>query len=386
MANIIRLNYQDKEIILIGAAHVSAASVAEVREVVLQERPDTIAVELDQSRYDSLTSPNRWQDMDIKAIIKEKKAVYLLVNIILASFQNKLAKQSDSVSGQEMLEGINLSNELPATLVLADRDIRTTFMRIFRSLNFWEKCKLFSSVIVSVFDKSEISEADIERMKDQDMLNQALDEITQDFPNIKKTLVDERDQYITYRLQTAPGKKIVAVLGAAHTVGIRKMIDEPQTITGLDEIPPASAFSKVLGWLIPISIVAVIAWSFFINPQFGINQTLTWFLWIGGAAALGCAITLAHPLTIIASFFLAPLTALSPLIGVGWLSALIEIMLVKPKVKDFENIGTDTQTFKGFFKNRVVRILLIFFVANLFASIAVLTSGFNIFRALLGNI
>jgi len=385
MSNITKIHYQDKELVLIGTAHVSAFSVLEVNEVIMQENPDTICIELDQSRYDSITSPNRWQQLDIKEVIKQKKVPYLLVNIILSSFQNKMAKQTDSSSGQEMLEGIKLAKELNAHLVLADRDIKTTFMRVYRSLSFWEKIKMLSSIIVSVFDKSEISSEDIERMKDQDMLNQALDEITKEFPNIKKTLVDERDQYLTYKLQNAPGKKVVAILGAAHTVGIKKMISKPQSIEGLDDVPPASKFGKIFAWSIPITILSMLVISFIRNPTLGMDQLITFVLLNGGAAALGCLLMLAHPITIIASFFIAPITTLTPIVGVGWFSALIEAMIANPKVKDFENLMVDTQTLKGFFKNRVVKILLIFIVANLFSAIATYASGANIFSALIKN-
>lgn len=383
MSNITRLTYLNKEIVLIGTAHVSATSVLEVRETILAESPDSICVELDQARYDSITNPNRWQEMDIKQIIKEKKVVYLLVNLILSSFQNKLAQNENIKPGQEMLEGINLSKELNASLVLADRDIRTTFLRTYRLLSFWEKTKLISSIVFSVFDTTELASEEIEKMKEQDSLEQAISEISGNYPNIKKTLVDERDQYLTYKIQNAPGNKVVAVLGAAHTIGIRKLIDTPQKIEGLDVIPPSSKIGRIIAWLIPIIILSLLIMSFIKSPTLGYQQLLTWILWNGGAAAIGCLLALAHPLTILSAFFIAPLTSLAPVVGVGWFTALLEAALIKPQVKDFENLSLDTQNLKGYFKNKVTRIFLIFLFSNLFSSIATFTSGFNILGQLI---
>ena len=385
MSNISKFNYQNKEIILIGTAHVSKESVEEVNNTILIEQPDSICIELDKSRYDSITNPKRWQELDIIQIIKEKRVSYLLVNLILSSYQNKLAKQVDIVTGAEMLEGIKLAKELNAHLVLADRDIKTTFMRIYRMLSFWEKCKLIASIIVSVFDNTELASEDIEKLKEQDMLNQALNEISTEFPNIKKVLVDERDQYLTHKIQNAPGNKIVAILGAAHTVGIKEMINEPQSVEGLDFIPPTSRFAKFAGWLIPLAIVSALVISFILDPKLGVDQLIVWFLYNGIAAALGCLVMLAHPLTILVSFVMAPFTTLTPVVSVGFFSALIEALVVKPKVKDFESISQDTQSFKGFFKNRVTRILILFFVSSLFSSIATFVSGFSIFSSLFKN-
>ncbi len=386
MSNITRLNYQDKEIILIGTAHVSADSISEVTEVITAESPDTICIELDQSRYDSLTNPTHWQQLDIKEIIKEKRVAYLLVNIILASFQNRLADQSGISSGGEMLEGIRLATELSTNLVLADRDIKTTFMRVYRSLSFWEKIKMLSSLITSIFDKTEISPEEIERLKEQDMLNQALDEISKEFPNIKKTLVDERDQYLTYKIQNAPGTKVVAILGAAHTIGIKKLMEQAQSLEGLDDIPPALKIGKIIAWTIPLFILALIIASFVLSPKLGFNQLIVWALWHGSASALACLLLGAHPLTILSAIVLSPFTAMSPLVGVGVFAALVEAMIRKPKVKDFESMAQDAQTLKGFFRNKVIRILLIFIVTNVFNGLATYISGFNIFKSLLKNI
>ena len=386
MANITKLSYQNKELLLLGTAHVSQASVEEVQQAILTEKPDTICIELDQSRYQSLTNPQGWQELDITQIIKEKRVSYLLVNMILAAQQNKMAKQVDLSSGAEIKAAIDLAHQLDIPLVLADRDIKTTFMRIFRSLNLWEKAKLFTSILVSVFDKSEVSVEEIEKLKQADMLDLALQEITKDFPNIKKVLVDERDQFLAHQIQNAPGTRILAVMGAAHTVGLKKIITEPVELGTIEEIPPVSTGAKLWPWLLPLPIFLIIGYSFYKNMQFGIAQIGVWILWNGIAAALGCLLMRAHILTVLAAFVFAPLTSVTPVIGVGMITAYLETVLRKPKVKDFQDLAADTQTLKGYFRNRVTRIMILFLVSNLFSAIATFSGGINIFTNLLGKL
>lgn len=387
MSNITKIQYQDKEIILIATAHVSIESVNEVRETIELEKPDSICIELDQERYNSMMNPEKWKNQDIVQVIKQKKVGYLLVNLILSSFQKKIAKDMNTTAGMEMLEGIKLAKENNINLVLADRNIQLTFTRIWRTLSFFEKVKLLSSLIVSLFDRAEISEEEIEELKTQDMLESALKEIGTNFPNIKKVLVDERDQYLAYMIQNASGNKIVAILGAAHTIGIKKIINEPLTIDGLTDLPPKSKAGSLLGWIIPIIIVSMIIASFMLSPSLGNKQLLNWVLINGSASALGCALMLAHPLTILVALICSPFSALAPALSIGMLTGLTEASIHKPKVQDFENLSEDALTFKGFFfRNRVSRILLIFFVSNLFSTIATFISAFNIFGSLVNHL
>ncbi len=386
MSNITRINYQDKEIILIATAHVSQSSVDEVRDTIEKEMPNSICVELDKERYKSFKDPNNWENQDIIQIIKQKKIPLLLTNLILGSFQRKIASDMNTKSGAEMIEGIRLAEETKADLVLADRSIQTTFRRVWHSLSFWEKMKLLAELLSTSFTKETISAEEIEKLKTQDALEDALKEISDLYPTIKKILVDERDQYLTYKIQNAKGPKIVAILGAAHTIGIKKMIDTPQNIHGLLTIPKEKVGSKALGWIIPTIVIAVIAGSFFLNPTFGRDQLVTWILYNGSASAIGCLLMLAHPLTILGSFVMAPITSLSPLIGVGFFSAIIEATMRRPKVKDFQNLSNDALTFKGFVTNKVSRIFLIFFVSSIFSAIATIVGGLDIFNSLIDKL
>ena len=380
--NIVKVNYKDKEIYLVKTAHVSKNSINDVRECVDEVKPDAICIELDEDRFKKLNEPDKWRETDIIKIIKEKKVGFLLVNIILSSFQRRMAKNMDTSSGGEMLEGIKASKELNVPLVLADRPIRITFSRIWNSLGINEKSKLLVSIIGSIFDDEEISEEDLAALKEADALEAALNEVGKEFPVVKKILVDERDEYLSSKIKNANGKKIVAIIGAAHAIGLIKALDKDVDTIQLEEVNKKKGIGSIIKWIIPIAILSAIIYTLITNRDVGISQIKSWILWNGTLSALGVLLALGHPLSILTAFVMAPITSLNPLLAAGWFAGIVEAMIRKPKVKDFENLGEDTSSLKGFWKNRVTRILLVVVFANVFSSIGTIISGLDIFSKL----
>ncbi len=381
--HVTRITYEHKELILIGTAHVSKNSAEEVRTLIEQEQPDTVCVELDQGRYDSLMNKDVFQNMDIVQIIKNKKTAIVLVNVLLGSYQKRLAKQMDIQAGQEMLVGIEEAKKINATLVLADRNIQTTFIRVWRSHSFWDKWKLLLGIIEAAFSDEEISEADLEHLKSSDVLTASLKELSDHFPKFANSLIFERDAYLAYKIKHAPGTKIVAICGAAHIPGIIKEIPKDQSLADLNHIPEKSRLSKSLGWLIPLLIVGIIVFTFTMDQSVGWSQMKSWIAWTGLMAALGTLIARGHPLSILTAALAAPISALHPLIAAGWFAGLAEAYLRKPKVADFESLVDDVGTLKGFLRNRVIRIIMVVILANLFTSIGSFVSGLDIVKQFL---
>ncbi|MGY3715479.1 TraB/GumN family protein [Sutcliffiella cohnii] len=384
--NITTLNYEGKQIILIGTAHVSKKSAEEVKEVIEREQPDTVCVELDEPRYQSIMAGNQWKDMDIFKVIKEKKASLLLMNLAISSFQKRMAKEMDIKPGQEMIQGIESAKEIGAQLVLADRNIQITFARIWGNIGLFGKAKLLMQIIYSILSNEKVSEEDLEKLKSQDMLDAMLEEFTESFPKLKTPLIDERDQYLAEKIKRAPGNKVVAVLGAAHVPGIRKEIFKKHDLKELTKLPPKSKAPKIIGWMIPILILAVIAYTFISNPTAGMQQTISWILWNGSFSAIGTAIAFGHPLAILTAFFAAPITSLNPLLAAGWFAGLVQALLRRPSVRDFERLSEDVYSVKGFWNNKVTRILLIVVLANLGSSLGTLIGGADVVRLFLENL
>ena len=298
--NLTHLEFDEKEFILVGTAHVSKESARQVKSVIEEEKPDTVCVELCQSRYQAIQQKDRWQDTDIVKVIKEKKSFLLLSNLLLASFQKRIAKQFDVKPGEEMIAAINTAESTGAQIHLADRDIRTTLSRTWRVMGLWSKIKLVFQLTLSLGQLDEIKEEDIEKMKQQDVLETLLAEVGKSLPALKSILIDERDQYLAEKIRTAPGDKIVAVVGAGHIPGIQKYWDSDIDTRALEQLPPKGKSIGILKWLIPGAIVALfIAGFFYGGKEAGTDMIVWWILANGILAGVGAIIALAHPATII---------------------------------------------------------------------------------------
>ena len=372
-----RLFINDKEIILVGTAHVSKESAELVKEVILSEKPDTVCLELCATRLASLRDREKWRNMNIVKVVREKKTLLLLMNLMLASFQKKIAEKFDVLPGQEMINALEAGEEAGAAIIPVDREIQITLSRVWRSMGIWEKIKLMFQLVFSLGSSDDITEEDIEQMKKEDILKVLLADVKKSHPVVEKILIDERDQYLTESLRQVDGKKIVAVVGAGHVPGIKKYMSEEKKID-LDElntIPKGGIFGKVVKWLIPGLILALFAAGFFIKGKSaGADMIWFWILANGIFAGLGAIAALAHPLTIITAALAAPLTSLNPMIAAGWVSGLAEAFARKPKVKDLEAIPTDILSIKGFWKNNVTRILLVVVFTNLGSTIGTMAA------------
>lgn len=381
--NVTNLHYQGKEIILIATAHVSKESVLLVKQVIEDEKPDSVCIELDEGRYQNIQNPQAWENTDIVKVIKSNRVGFLLVNLVLSSYQKRIAKQLGSAVGGEMIQGIESAKQIEANLVLADRDIQTTFLRIWRKLSLWEKAKLMISLIFSFDDDKEVSQQDLKELMQSDMLESVMSGMKKQFPKIGEILINERDQFLASKIKNAPGPKVVAVLGGAHVPGIKGEIFKEQDLETISLVPPKSKVSKIAGWMIPVSILAMIAYAFAVNIQTGLQQLSVWVLWTGIWAAGFTALSLGHPLSILTSFIAAPFTTIHPLLACGWFTGIVEASLKKPTVQDVHNIPTDIFSFKGFFRNRFLKILLVVLMANIGASIGTLIAGTNLIKNLL---
>jgi len=362
----------NKEIYLVGTAHVSSESAVEVRRVIAEVAPDAIAIELDDGRYKAMSDGKNWEKTDITQIIKQKKVGFLLANILLSSYQDRLAKQMDVRVGEEMRAAIELAVTLNLKVECIDRDIQTTFLRIWRTLRLKDKWNLLIALVSSVFEDEKISEQEIENLKQGDLIQAMISEFAGKFPSIVETLVYERDQVMAYQLKHNQSKKIVAVVGAAHVEGILKNIRSDYELAPLLALPPKSKTSKYASYLVPGILVLLLVITSLKVPSLAISTILRFILVNGTFAALGTLVAFGHPLSILTAFVMAPVGALSPVLATGWFAGLMEAWVRKPKVEDFLRINIDAASFKGFWKNRVLRILLVVILANLFATIGTL--------------
>jgi len=137
-------------------------------------------------------------------------------------------------------------------------------------------------------------------------------------------------------------------------------------VSALNKIPPRGFFSKTLPFIIPLAILALFV-SGFLRGGAGVSLSMlrTYILWNGSLAALGAIIALGHPLAVLAAFLFAPITTFTPFIGVGLFSGVIQVSLKKPRVIDAQSIIDDVGNLKGFYRNRITRALLVFFLSQM---------------------
>jgi pheromone shutdown-related protein TraB len=370
-----------KILLLIGTAHVSRESANLVRTVIEQEKPDCVCVELDEKRYESLAGKKRWDALDLKQIIKTKQLSTLVVNLILASYQKRLGAQLGVIPGLELVEAAKAASEFNIPVSLCDREVRVTLRRAWRATSFFKKNYLLATLLTSLFDKTEMSEEKINELKDKDALSELLEELGQALPEIKEVIIDERDTFLSEKIKEAQGSKIVAVVGAGHVEGIKKALreDRRQDMEKINTIPPISPVWKYLGWGIPAIIIGSIA---YIGWEKGSAiagaNILYWILANGIPSAIGALIALAHPLTIIGAFFAAPITSLTPVIGAGYVTAFLQFMLRPPVVKEFETVLEDMGTLKGWWRNKLLKVLMAFLLPGFGSMIGTWVGGVEI--------
>lgn len=367
---------EGKEITLVGTAHVSQDSVDEVARTIEEINPDRICVELDEGRYRSKTEKQDWEALNIKTILKENKGFLMLANMALSSYQKKLGAQMGVSPGDEIMRAANLATERNIPLSLCDREIQVTFKRAWRLSNWWNKIKLISSLLTAVFSDEKISNEELEKLKETNVLQSMLDEMANELPTVKKVLIDERDQFLASKIYSAPGNRIVAVVGAGHAPGLvahMEKLDRKEAATdtsSITEVPPPSKAGQVFSWVIVLALLGIIALGFVRSGwDQGIEMFLYWFALNASLTGLAAILSLAHPVTIILSMLAAPVTALSPTLGVGMVAGLLEASMRKPRVRDFEQVTEDISRFKGWFSNRIIHALMIFMTTSIFASI-----------------
>lgn len=373
------IQYKDKTITFIPTAHVSAQSAIEVKETIETLQPDTVCVELDRQRANALTNKEAYQNTDIIKIIKEKKVSLFIINLFLSAYQKRLARKLNVNVGSEMVAAIETGKQQNAKIEYIDRSIQVTFNRMLRSLSFWEKCKLITAFIFSN-DENDITNEDIEKMKEQDVLESALYSISDTFPTIKKVILDERNEVMAYHIKKLTGKNIVVVIGAAHLQGIIEALDHDQDIKTLNEVPPKGWLSRILPWVIPGLLLLMILFVLFQNWQIGIHSFGNWMILSTVLATVGAIITFSHPMTILVTALTTWLGAIHPFLAVGWFAGLTEAKYRKPKIKDFENLADDITSFHKARKNAVIHILAVVIMTNLMSTIGTLISGLDIFR------
>lgn len=360
---------------ILGTAHVSKASADAVESHLRSGSYDAVAIELDAGRYDNLRDPERWAKTDLFEVLKEGKTAMMAAQLALGAFQQRLAEQSGINPGEEMRRAIKVADELRLPIWLIDRDIGTTLKRVYRNVGFWDRLNIIAGLLASVVSQEEVSEKEIEELKEGDMLEATFAEFADKQKNLFVPLITERDHFMAAKLrqesEKTPLKRVLVVIGAGHLKGLSERLEHPPKTPPSEELEQLVTLKKgfpwgqVVSWGLVVFFVFSFIYAFMQSADTGWDLIVRWILLNGGLAALGAIIALAHPLTAVVTFLTAPIGTLSPTLGVGMFAAATELWLRKPKMADFSALRHDITTAKGWWHNKVARIFLIFFLTSL---------------------
>ncbi len=366
----------DRTFLLLGTAHVSRESVDAVEATIANGEIDHVVIEIDKQRFRSVKRKQDWSQLDIFQVIRRRQAFLLLSNLVLASFQRRIGLSTGVKPGSEMIAAVESAEAGEISYSFGDRPIQATLRRAWANTGFWGKNKLLASMIAGAFSREEVSEEDLARLRERSELESMLQELADYLPSVKTVLIDERDAYLAQNIYDAPGSRVLAVVGAGHVPGIVKRLEElgsgadPTDTAALEVIPPPGPVRRTLPYLVPAIVGGLIIWGFFRGGwQGGLQSLWRWVLVNGTLSAIGALAALAHPVTILLAFLGAPITSMNPTVGVGFVTGLTEAFLRKPRVRDFENLNTDITSFRGFFRNRLTHILLVFFFSTIGSAI-----------------
>jgi pheromone shutdown-related protein TraB len=386
-----RIQLGERQIILIGTAHISKESAREVRTVIENESPDRVCIEIDMSRYLSLTAGASWRNLNITKVLRQGKGFLLLSNLVLASFQKRIGIDLGVKPGEEMLSAIRVSEELGIPYSFCDREIQITLKRAWAKTGFWGKNKMLAAMLSAIFSAEKLSEEEIEKLKQKSALQNMMEELADFLPAVKEVLIDERDVFLASKVYASEGSKIVAVVGAGHVPGMIKRLEQldggevTSEVEALNTIPSKGTTARILPWLLPLAIIGAIIAGFFIRgSDITLMNIAKWIIVNGTLAAIGSIVALAHPLTVLLAFVAAPITSLVPVVGVGIFTGILEAAIRKPRVLDFENLNDDLGTLKGFYNNRLTHVLVVFFLSSIGSSIGTFVGGIPLFTSLFG--
>ncbi|MFT3762507.1 MAG: TraB/GumN family protein [Pseudoxanthomonas sp.] len=367
---------------LLGTAHVSQASIDAVRGAIASGAFDTVAVELDAGRLHSLTDPDTLAKLDLVKVIREGKTAMFAANLALAAYQRRLAEQLGVEPGAELKAAVLDARQRGLDVQLIDREVGLTFKRAMQKLGWWGRAKISGGILMAMLADEKVEDSEIEKLKHGDMLESSFGEFESDSPVLYETVIAERDRYMAANLRELSGdaREVLAVVGAGHLAGMAQHLaddgDAPAAVRAeLETVKPKSR-TPWMELVIGAFLVGGFAWGFWKGGiDVGADLIVQWVLATGILGAIGCTIAGGHPLSILAAFVASPLTPLHPALASGTVSAFVEATLRKPTYADFLALRDDVNTVKGWWRNRVARVLLNFFLTSLGTAIGVWTGG-----------
>jgi pheromone shutdown-related protein TraB len=380
----------DTEITLLGTAHVSRQSAQDVRVAIETGTFDVVAVELCEPRYEGLVGEQDWRNLDLLQVIRSGRTGLVAAQLALSAYQKRLADQLGVEPGAEMRAAIDGARVNDLALWLVDRNVGITLKRIIRGVPWYQRWTLVTGLVATFLTRSEVRAEDIESLKEGDVLEHTFTEFAEKSPRLFESLIAERDRYMAARLReliaASRPKRVLVVIGAGHLRGLAAQLaaetDPTAEREALDTIPPPGRVMRLLPWIVVAVILSGFTIGFSRSPELGLRLVTEWIVINGSLTALAALFARAHPLTVITALLAAPLTSLNPTIGAGMVTAAVQTSVSPPHMRDFDTVRAEITELRGWWRNRVARILLVFVFCTIGSASATYIAGFRIFEQL----
>ena len=190
----------DSLVSLLGTAHVSRSSAETVKQLLDTGQYDAVAVELCPARYNAMLNPDALAKMDLFKVIRQGKGAMVAANLAMGAYQQRLAEQFGIEPGAEQRAAIDVAKQQGMPVLLIDRDIGTTLKRVAGNVAWYKRIGIIGGLLASILSREEVSEEEIEQLKQGDMLETTFAEFAEERQDLYEPLIDERDQYMTARM------------------------------------------------------------------------------------------------------------------------------------------------------------------------------------------
>ncbi len=218
---------QYKNLIIIGTSHISPDSIKEVKETILKELPDIVALELDPLRFKSLMSSKK-SKLNLKDIFRIGIKGFLL-NLIGAWIEKKLGKLVHTKPGDEMKEAVKIARENNLKIALIDQDIQITLKKLSKRVTWKEKFRFIKEIFLAFFKKRKIP-FDITKVPSQKVIESLTKKLKKSYPSVYLTLIEERNYVLSKNLYNLINNhnKVIAVIGAGHEKEVINLIKKEE--------------------------------------------------------------------------------------------------------------------------------------------------------------
>lgn len=210
-----------RNLIILGTSHIAIESINDVKNIIENEKPKIIALELDLARFKKLLSKKK-QKFSLKHLTSKGS----IINSLGALIERKLGEKVGISPGEEMRTAIRLAKKHKIDIALIDQPIQITFQRLSSNITFKEKMRFILDIISSLVLPKKRIKIDLTKVPEKGLIKKMISQVRKRYPNVYKTLIHERNLFMTKQLLglIKVNKKTLVIVGAGHEEDLIKML------------------------------------------------------------------------------------------------------------------------------------------------------------------